>query len=171
MLPYCRVRSCSGVQVVRQEAFCDGQCLSGWTYTGRRESCGISGSKRHCCQTAASKAAADKRRSDAARNAPVPPRLSVTTSSAPNNFVVTCTGLLPHAPLTIRVVDATLQWVMITHIGGTRLTADAGGRCQVSLVGLCKNPGVLFFSANDGRKNLADRTGTLWSNTVQMTCR
>jgi hypothetical protein len=144
-----------------REPFCNGQCPSGWIYTGRRESC-TTGSKRYCCQTAASKAAAEK-------NAPVPPKLSVSTAS-PNSFIVRCTGLVPRAPLTIRVVDAALQWVMITSIGGTRLSADEHGACRVTLNGLCKRPGALHFSANDGRRNPADKTGTLWSNTVQVTC-
>lgn len=78
----------------------------------------------------------------------------------------------PNAPVTIRAVDgATLQGALITSIGGKRITASANGLMSVRLYNICSRAqGPMNFSANDGRSNPADKTGTLWSNTRTVAC-
>jgi hypothetical protein len=90
----------------------------------------------------------------------------------PNNvFRVVGKNFLRDRAVTIRVANAALQNLFITHIGTSRITSDARGGIDVKLSGLCKQPGALYFSANDGRKNSKDLTGTLWSGTQTVTCR
>ncbi|MGH7005893.1 MAG: hypothetical protein ACREIP_18255 [Alphaproteobacteria bacterium] len=79
-------------------------------------------------------------------------------------------AFLREAPVTIRVADIVGANVYITHIGTWRITSDSLGKLNVKLSGLCKRAGPLYFSANDGRKSASDKTGTLWTNTVQVTC-
>jgi hypothetical protein len=100
-------------------------------------------------------------------------KIFVSAVREPGNvFVVRGTGFRPNAPVTIRAVDnATLQGPFITSIGGTRITAGATGQLLVRLYGICSQAqGPIAFSANDGRSNPADRTGTLWSNTFTIAC-
>ncbi len=111
---------------------------------------------------------------------PLGPPVLVATREAGNVFYVRGFRFVPNAPVTIRAVDgATLQSALITSIGGQRITAGAGsakaagagGMMGVRLHNLCsKAKGPMSFSANDGRPNPADKTGTLWSNTVTVPC-
>ena len=91
---------------------------------------------------------------------------------AGNVFHVIGTSLRPNVPVAIRVVDArTLMGPIVTSIGGRPIVSRGGGLVDVRLYGFCdKTQGPLSFSLNDGRENKADKTGTLWSNTVQQTC-
>ena len=87
-----------------------------------------------------------------------------------NEFFFKGTGFLPNAPVTIRAADDQLRNEFYVTIGGRRILSDASGRLDLRLVNICKGRGNLYFSANDGRKNASDRTGTLWSNTARTTC-
>jgi hypothetical protein len=89
-----------------------------------------------------------------------------------NVFYVRGFRFQPNAPVTIRAVDgATMQGALITSIGGQRITARASGLMSVRLYNICsKAQGPMHFSTNDGRPNPADKTGTLWSNTVTVAC-
>jgi hypothetical protein len=82
------------------------------------------------------------------------------------SFVVTGSGFLPNATLHIRVVDGPFgNSVFFTD------TSDPAGRLRGFMTGkICQRPGQLFFSANDGRADATDLTGTLWSNTVTTSC-
>lgn len=98
------------------------------------------------------------------------PNISITPE--PNNvFLIYGRGFLNSKPVTIRVADDALKNAFITHAAGRRIESGELGTVTVRLSGLCSQPGNLYFSANDGRMNSADRTGTDWSNTVQVTCR
>ena len=98
------------------------------------------------------------------------PTLSVT--SEPNNvFLVSGKGFLNSKPVTIRVADDAMKNAFITHAAGRRIESGELGTVTVRLAGLCSQPGNLHFSANDGRASSADRTGTYWSNTFQVSCR
>jgi hypothetical protein len=99
---------------------------------------------------------------------PDPPTISKPAISVQSNgegsFVVSGTNFLPNATVHIRVVDAALTNVWFHH------TSTSQGTLQYPTGRICQLPGQLFFSANDGRKDQQDLTGTLWSNTVTTTC-
>jgi len=85
---------------------------------------------------------------------------------------ITGHGFLPNAPVTIRVTNRQLNQVFVETIGGRRITSTPSGTLDVTLAGFCKIQGdELFFTANDGRPNPADKaTGTLWSNAATTRC-
>ena len=91
---------------------------------------------------------------------------------AGNVFRVIGTKFTRNARVAIRVVDGrTLTGPIITTISGQPISSGAAGIFEVRLHGLCNQAqGPLYFSANDGREDKADKTGTLWSNTVQLPC-
>lgn len=99
------------------------------------------------------------------------PHISVTREAG-NVFRVFGNMFAHNARVAIRVVDArTLTGPIVTTIGGRPITSDVHGFFEVRLYALCAQAqGPLSFSANDGRENKADKTGTLWSNTVQQPC-
>jgi len=100
-------------------------------------------------------------------------RIIIGVTREPGNvFFVKGFFFQRNAPVTIRAVDAaTLQSAFVTSIGGTPITAGAGGQLAVRLYNICsKARGPMMFSANDGRSNPADKSGTLWSNTVRIAC-
>jgi hypothetical protein len=101
------------------------------------------------------------------------PPVLVASRESGNVFYVRGFRFQANAPVTIRTVDgATLQGALITSIGGKRITASANSLMGVRLYGICsKAQGPISFSANDGRENPADKTGTLWSNTVTVACK
>ncbi|MBB3172627.1 hypothetical protein FHR90_000441 [Endobacter medicaginis] len=102
-----------------------------------------------------------------------PSPITISAAGQPGNtIIISGHGFLPGAPVGVRVTDNTLPFVLITTIGGQPIRADAGGGLNVTFHGLCKAPGTLFFSAEDGRHvpSNVDHTGTLWSNTVTITC-
>ena len=103
---------------------------------------------------------------------PLGPPVLVATREGGNVFYVRGFRFQPNAAVAIRAVDgATLQSALITTIGGNRITANASGLMFVRLHNICtKAKGPMSFSANDGRTNPADKTGTLWSNTVSVPC-
>jgi hypothetical protein len=96
------------------------------------------------------------------------PTIAVTANQSngmPNGaFTVTGSGFLPNTTVNIRVVDAALTTAFFTQ------SSSAQGTLNFVSGKLCQLPGKLFFSANDGRSDRNDLTGTLWSNTVEMTC-
>ena len=100
-----------------------------------------------------------------------PPHITVLREAG-NVFHVIGTSLRPNAPIAIRVVDArTLMGPIVTTIDGRPIVSRGGGLVDVRLYGFCdRAQGPLSFSLNDGRENKADKTGTLWSNTVQQPC-
>jgi hypothetical protein len=101
---------------------------------------------------------------------PVPPpttRPSIAVQGkGDGSFVVTGSGFLPAATVHIRVVDGPFgNSVFFTD------TSDPAGKLTGFMTGkICQRPGQLFFSANDGRADPTDLTGTLWSNTVTTNC-
>ena len=82
------------------------------------------------------------------------------------SFVVSGSNFLPNATVHIRVVDGALgNNIFLTD------TSTQEGKLQGFPTGkICQRPGQLFFSANDGRNDQHDLTGTLWSNTVTTNC-
>jgi hypothetical protein len=94
----------------------------------------------------------------------VKPSINVR-SNGDGSFVVSGSKFLPNTTVHIRVVDAasTTIWFSQTSTPEGKIEDFPTGR-------ICQLPGQLFFSANDGRSNPQDLTGTLWSNTVTTTC-
>jgi hypothetical protein len=99
---------------------------------------------------------------------PQPPPLSKPAISVQANgdgsFVLSGSNFLPNATVHIRVVDAAFKTVWFNA------TSTSQGTLQYPTGKICQQPGQLFFSANDGRSDQQDHTGTLWSNTVTTTC-
>lgn len=106
-----------------------------------------------------------------AKAAPPPPHPVVRPSIAvqgkgDGSFVVTGSGFLPNATVHIRIVDGPFGNSILFND-----TSNLSGKLQGFMTGkICQRPGQLFFSANDGRPDPADLTGTLWSNTVTTSC-
>jgi hypothetical protein len=96
----------------------------------------------------------------------VHPLISVISSGG-GTFTVNGSGFLQSAPVHIRVVDPAHQ-----NDQTFDTTSDASGKVTgFKTPNICVNPGPIFFSANDGRKDPDDHPlGILFSNTVQMTC-
>lgn len=95
----------------------------------------------------------------------VKPSIAVT-SNGDGSFTLSGFHFTKKAAVHIRVVDP-------VHANDQSLltNADASGNVtDFKTPKLCVNPGPIFFSANDGRSDPSDLTGTLWSNTVSMTC-
>lgn len=99
---------------------------------------------------------------------PPPPLLEkpsiVVQSNGDGSFVVSGSNFSPNTTVHIRVVDAALTTVWFHH------TSTQDGKVEYPTGRICQLPGQLFFSANDGRNDPTDLTGTLWSNTVTTTC-
>jgi hypothetical protein len=91
------------------------------------------------------------------------PTISVSSPQS-KTFLVQGSGFKPGAQIAIRVADDALSPNLFYNT-----TATASGTISTTLSIPC-GPGRLHFSANDGRRNPSDRTGTLWSNTVTMSC-
>jgi hypothetical protein len=110
-----------------------------------------------------------------AENQP-PKAVSPTMSAAgkPGNVItISGQGFTPNALVTVRVTDQSLRSVWTgAENNGQPIRASPGGAVNVTFNGLCKSPGLLFFSANDGRKvpPNVDVTETLWSKTATITC-
>jgi hypothetical protein len=99
-----------------------------------------------------------------------PPFISVTREAG-NVFFISGTSFLANRPVAIRATDeATLRSEIYTTIGGRPITANASGKIALRLINICKAPTNLSFSANDGRTDSTDKTGTFWSNTVRTFC-
>jgi hypothetical protein len=96
----------------------------------------------------------------------VPPLISVISSGG-GTFTVNGSGFLHSAAVHVRVVDPAHQ-----NDQTFDTTSDASGKVTgFKTPNICVNPGLIFFSANDGRTNPDDHPlGILFSNTVQMTC-
>jgi hypothetical protein len=94
---------------------------------------------------------------------PQPPTISVSTPQ-PNTFTISGSSFRGSTAVHLRVVDDALAQRYFNQ------TSGPDGRLSMTLNSLCVNPGQLHFSANDGRQNPRDVTGTLWSNTVTATC-
>lgn len=97
---------------------------------------------------------------------PIPagrPSISVL-ANGDGSFVVSGANFLPGATVHIRVVDAALTTVWFDQ------TSSPQGTLQYPTGKICQRPGQLSFSANDGRCDQQDHTGTLWSNTATTTC-
>jgi hypothetical protein len=91
------------------------------------------------------------------------PSLAVK-ANGDGSFVVRGSGFVPNATVHIRIVDDTLTTLWCEH------SADATGALEYPTGQVCQLPGLLHFSANDGRSDQHDLTGVLWSNTVTATC-
>jgi hypothetical protein len=98
---------------------------------------------------------------------PPPARPSIAVQGkGDGSFVVTGLGFSPNATIHIRIVDGPFGDELFLSA-----TSDPAGKLQSFMTGkICQRPGQLFFSANDGRADPTDLTGTLWSNTVTMSC-
>lgn len=83
-------------------------------------------------------------------------------------FVISGRGFLPGAKVTIRVADGSVSPGVF--LADTATADQAGVLAGFRTPQACQNGGERFFSANDGRSNSADATGTLWSNTVRTSC-
>ena len=91
------------------------------------------------------------------------PSISVS-AKGDGSFVVSGSGFLPNTTVHIRVVDDALATIFLDR------SSTAQGTLNYTTGKLCQLPGKLHFSANDGRSDRNDLTGTLWSNTVTTTC-
>jgi hypothetical protein len=178
-----RCHSFAGGAVASQQA----NIKLGCGLTGSRWSLDFEHHRRWCLRARRSSQEAEDRnrarqldacrRASAPQSTPVLPVINVVRDAA-NNFAIRCvSGFARSAPLTILVTDATLQadsilqGGLITHIGGQRLTTDAAGGCQVSLFGLCRQRGDMYFQASDGRRNPRDFAGNvLWSERFRSVC-
>lgn len=94
---------------------------------------------------------------------PTKPNISVS-NKGDGSFVVNGSGFLPNTTVHIRVVDDALANIILDQ------SSTSQGTLNYTSGKLCQRPGRLYFSANDGRSNPSDLTGTLWSNTVTTTC-
>lgn len=95
----------------------------------------------------------------------VKPQISVK-ANGDGTFTVTGSGFVPGATVNIRVADEFLDPNVFFNT-----SADASGKVTgFNTPDICEKSGSLFFSANDGRTDKTDLTGTLWSNTVETTC-
>lgn len=98
---------------------------------------------------------------------PPPPQVKPSISVQPKgdgSFVVSGTNFLPNATVHIRVVDAALNTFWFDQ------TSTAQGKLEFPTGRICQRGGTIHFSANDGRSDAHDLTGTLWSNTATTTC-
>ena len=95
------------------------------------------------------------------RPKPVPPVIISVAKDASGNYEVKGSKFLPSHAVHIRVVNAgTLQSDFY------QATADSSGNLDTKLSLPSLPAGTsLAFSANDGRADPSDLTGTLWSNT------
>lgn len=95
---------------------------------------------------------------------PLPPPTISVTSPKSRTFIVEGSKFLPGSQVAIRVADDKLNPNLYYNT-----TATASGSISATLPIPC-DPGKLLFSANDGRRDPKDLTGTLWSNTVSIYC-
>lgn len=102
------------------------------------------------------------------RAAPPPPTPSrptiVAQSNGDGSFTISGSDFNRNATVHIRVVDDALATLWFSH------TADGNGKFVFPTGRICQRRGAIHFSANDGRSNPQDLTGTLWSNTVTSSC-
>lgn len=101
---------------------------------------------------------------------PHPPLIHPVIAVASNGggtFTVSGSRFLPGAVVHIRVVDDAHQ-----NDQNFNTNSDASGKVTgFKTPNICVNPGSIYFSANDDRKDPNDHPlGILFSNTVQMTC-
>ena len=103
---------------------------------------------------------------------PAPPRLlSVGHGSAARRYVVKGTSFLPSTPVTVRITGNTLAGdYFVGDAAGHPIRSDASGGLDVTIqvAALAPNIVKLYFAATDGRTNPADATGTLWTNTLEL---
>jgi hypothetical protein len=100
-----------------------------------------------------------------AERPPAPERPSIAVeANGDGSFVVTGENFLGDTTVHIRVVDIALA----SRFFVTTSTRDGAVRFPTGKI--CRLAGPLFFSANDGRSDATDPTGTLWSNTVAQSC-
>jgi hypothetical protein len=94
---------------------------------------------------------------------PTKPSISVS-AKGDGSFAVTGSGFLPNTTVHIRVVDDALTTLFFDQ------SSTSQGILNYTTGKICQLPGRLHFSANDGRSDKNDLTGTLWSNTATTTC-
>lgn len=94
---------------------------------------------------------------------PTPPSISVTREGS-GGFTVNGSGFTANSTVHVRVVDDFFHEVWYNQ------TSLNDGTMRLALPNICSGSGAIHFSANDGRPNRADLTGTLWSNTFTTTC-
>jgi hypothetical protein len=99
------------------------------------------------------------------------PRITVSSQGA-GKFQVKGSGFLESHDVTIRAVNPAIPGTSIgfPQAGDPPIKSDGSGTIDhtVTIAGLPAAVTKLNFSANDGRKNPKDVTGTLWSNTVSV---
>lgn len=100
-----------------------------------------------------------------ARPEPMPEKPSISVkSNGDGSFEVTGSKFLPNKTVYIRVFDGNREIYF-------QATSNSQGELEGFPTGrICQLPGVLFFTANDGRSDRTDVTGTLWSNAVSISC-
>lgn len=106
---------------------------------------------------------------EAPPSSPSPPPMSSSPviyvqSNGDGSFIVTGSNFLPNVTVHIRVVDNALTNLFFNA------QSTSQGMLNFPTGKLCQLPGNLHFSANDGRPNRNDLTGTLWSNTATVSC-
>jgi hypothetical protein len=94
------------------------------------------------------------------------PQIAVTSEGSGQSsvFKVSGTGFSPSKLVTIRVVDD--QLINLSF----QATADSAGKLDFRQKILCTSGLALHFSATDGRSDPHDLTGSLFSNTVTISC-
>jgi hypothetical protein len=97
------------------------------------------------------------------------PVISVTTEGQGESavFIVRGSGFVANSAVAIRAArigDGQVHNVFF------QTSATSDGRIETRLGIPCVSGLQLSFSANDGRSDPSDHTGTLWSNTVQSSC-
>ena len=96
---------------------------------------------------------------------PTVTRPTISVSSPQSRvFDIQGSGFLASTQVNIRVADDALSPNLFYD---TRSNGAGSISARISIP--CR-PGNLHFSANDGRKDSSDRTGTLWSNTATIAC-
>lgn len=95
-----------------------------------------------------------------------PPACAPTISAVAANkgFIVHGNCFLPNHAVYFRYVDNNLKNVF------GQGSSNAAGSFDINTGPICVYSGPVAISANDGRSSSSDVTGTLWSNTVVMTC-
>ena len=90
------------------------------------------------------------------------PNIRVSTDGS--TFTVSGSGFTSGSTVHIRVVDDQPNELFFIQ------SADGDGFLNAQLTIRCIAGLALHFSANDGRPNSEDITGTLWSNTFTIPC-
>jgi hypothetical protein len=89
---------------------------------------------------------------------------NINVSAESGTITVSGFGFIPGSTVHIRVADDQATTLFFDQ------SADGDGSLNAQLTIPCIAGLLLHFSANDGRSNAEDVTGTLWSNTFHIPC-